>query len=78
MGGGASQKYPVPGEPYGGFKPTPPARWHSRLGYAFGVTMWLWVFYRAKQDLPHMLGFEKPWEHHHGDSHEHHDNESTH
>lgn len=53
--GGETPRYPIPGEPYGGFKPIPPPRWQSRLGYAFGVTMWLWVFYRAKNDLPHLL-----------------------
>lgn len=53
--GGPAEKYPQPGKPFGGFKPHPPAAWQSRVGYAVGVTMWLWVFYRAKQDLPHML-----------------------
>ena len=42
-------------KPYGGFRPPTPAKWHSRIGYGLGVVTWLWVFYRARQDLPHML-----------------------
>lgn len=53
--GGPTQKYPQPGKPYGGFEPPKPSRTHTRIGYALGVTAWLWVFYRAKQDLPHLL-----------------------
>ena len=52
---GPPPKYPIPGQPYGGFKPNAPSKYHTRIGYAFGVTMWLWIFYRAKQDLPHLL-----------------------
>lgn len=56
MGGpGSGGKYPDPLKPYGGFQPPTPSRFHTRVGYAFGVTMWLWIFYRAKQDLPHLL-----------------------
>lgn len=53
--GAPTDNYPQPGKPYGGFELPKPSRVHSRIGYAVGVTMWLWVFYRAKQDLPHML-----------------------
>ena len=39
-----------------------------------GVVLWLWVFYRARQDLPVVYGFRHPWEHgdDHGDDHHHH------
>lgn len=36
---------------------------HARWGEAFGVVAWLWVFHRARQDLPVMYGFRHPWEH---------------
>jgi hypothetical protein len=29
----------------------------------FGVICWLWVFSRARQDLPWILGFRHPWDH---------------
>jgi hypothetical protein len=32
-------------------------------GEAFGVVCWLWVFHRARNDLPVLLGFRHPWEH---------------
>jgi len=43
----------------------------------FGVIAWLWIFSRAREDLPWLLGFRHPWEHaedpfapsHHDDSH---------
>jgi len=52
---GPPAKYPIPGKPYGGWTPVKPTQMQTRVGYGFGVMMWLWVFYRAKQDLPHML-----------------------
>jgi hypothetical protein len=48
---------------------------HKNWGEFFGVVIWLWVFYRARQDLPVVLGYRHPWEHgddHHGDHEEHH------
>ena len=37
---------------------------------------WLWIFYRAKNDLVFVLGLQHPWDahghHDHGD-HDHHD-----
>jgi hypothetical protein len=59
---------------------------HTRLGEAFGVVCWLWVFHRARNDLPVMYGFRHPWEHapdpfapdHHGHGHgDHHHMEET-
>ncbi|CAB9530518.1 expressed unknown protein [Seminavis robusta] len=29
----------------------------------FGVICWLWVFSRAREDLPWILGFRHPWDH---------------
>lgn len=55
MGGPSDPPYPQAGKPYGGFVPPQPSRFHTRAGFVCGVTMWLWVFYRAKQDLPALL-----------------------
>ncbi|GAX19044.1 hypothetical protein FisN_8Hh268 [Fistulifera solaris] len=38
---------------------------HTRWGEAFTVVCWLWIFHRARQDLPVVLGFRHPWEHAH-------------
>lgn len=52
---GPSGKPNQASKPYGGYKPNPPPVLQARLGYALGVVMWLWVFHRARHDLPHML-----------------------
>mmetsp|Transcript_2241 Transcript_2241/g.5131 ORF Transcript_2241/g.5131 Transcript_2241/m.5131 type:complete len:136 (-) Transcript_2241:123-530(-) len=36
---------------------------HTKLGEAFGFVCWLWVFHRARNDLPVVLGWRHPWEH---------------
>lgn len=36
---------------------------HTWWGEAFGVVCWLWVFHRARNDLPVVLGWRHPWEH---------------
>jgi hypothetical protein len=36
---------------------------HKAWGEAFGVVCWLWVFHRARHDLPVFLGLRHPWEH---------------
>ena len=36
---------------------------HTYAGEACGFLTWLWVFYRAKHDLPVVLGLRHPWEH---------------
>jgi len=36
---------------------------HTKLGEAFGFICWLWVFHRARNDLPVVLGWRHPWEH---------------
>jgi hypothetical protein len=40
---------------------------HTQAGEIFGVLCWLWVFHRARYDLPVVLGWRHPWEH--GDDH---------
>lgn len=42
---------------------------HKNLALAYGTMLWLWVFWRAKNDGLAVLGFEHPWDHGHG----HHD-----
>jgi len=44
---------------------------HTWWGEAFGVVCWLWVFHRARNDLPVLLGWRHPWEHDHDDDHHH-------
>jgi len=41
--------------PFGGWAPPAVPKWQTRTGTAMGAVMWLWIFYRAKNDLPHML-----------------------
>lgn len=36
---------------------------HTMAGEICGFFTWLWVFYRAKHDLPVVLGLRHPWEH---------------
>ncbi|KAF8406685.1 hypothetical protein HHK36_008776 [Tetracentron sinense] len=54
-----------------------PKRWHTLTGKGMCAIMWFWVFYRAKQDGPVVLGWRHPWEGHedhshgHGQEHEH-------
>ncbi len=36
---------------------------HSQLGEVFGFVCWMWIFYRAREDLPVVLGWRHPWEH---------------
>eukprot|EP00561_Arcocellulus_cornucervis_P010991 CAMPEP_0185809670 /NCGR_PEP_ID=MMETSP1322-20130828/6337_1 /TAXON_ID=265543 /ORGANISM="Minutocellus polymorphus, Strain RCC2270" /LENGTH=135 /DNA_ID=CAMNT_0028505955 /DNA_START=64 /DNA_END=471 /DNA_ORIENTATION=- len=36
---------------------------HTRVGEAFGFICWMWVFHRARNDLPVVLGWRHPWEH---------------
>lgn len=55
MGGPSDPPYPQAGKPYGGYVPPQTSRFHTRAGFVCGLTMWLWVFYRAKQDLPALL-----------------------
>lgn len=36
---------------------------HQMWGEAFGVVAWLWIFHRARNDLPVVLGYRHPWDH---------------
>ena len=36
---------------------------HTWWAEAFGTVMWLWVFHRARHDLPVVLGWRHPWDH---------------
>jgi hypothetical protein len=50
---------------YGEFTPPHISEPHRIAAYLFGVVFWLWIFYRAKQDLPVILGYRHAWEHAH-------------
>ena len=43
--------------------------WHTNGGIVMGFVCWMWVFHRAKNDLPVVLGWRHPWEHAHDDDH---------
>ena len=36
---------------------------HRIAGEIAGFLTWIWVFHRAKNDLPVVLGMRHPWEH---------------
>jgi hypothetical protein len=36
---------------------------HTQLGEVFGFICWMWIFHRARNDLPVVLGWRHPWEH---------------
>lgn len=38
-------------------------KFFANLGDAFGFVMWIWIFHRARHDLPVVLGLRHPWEH---------------
>ena len=61
MGGGAG------GKSWNGFTPPHVAPIHKNMGTTMMVVMWLWLFYRAKEDGMSVLGLREPWEH--GGSH---------
>ena len=62
MGGGQGH-----GTTYKGVTIHQPKRWHTITGKGLCAVMWFWVFYRAKQDGPVVLGWRHPWEGHHDD-----------
>ena len=37
---------------------------HEGLGEFCGFVCWIWVFYRARQDVPVLLRWRHPWDHH--------------
>ncbi|KAI9912920.1 hypothetical protein PsorP6_005597 [Peronosclerospora sorghi] len=36
---------------------------HKNLALAYGTMLWLWIFWRAKQDGLVLLGLKHPWDH---------------
>ena len=40
---------------------------HRIAAEVFGTVCWLWIFHRASNDLPVVLGWRHPWEHAPGD-----------
>ena len=57
MGGGGG------GKSWNGFTPPHVAPIHKNMGTTMMVVMWLWLFYRAKEDGMSVLGLREPWEH---------------
>mmetsp|Transcript_36753 Transcript_36753/g.96658 ORF Transcript_36753/g.96658 Transcript_36753/m.96658 type:complete len:116 (-) Transcript_36753:269-616(-) len=67
--------------PYRGLKVPKVAAWHQQVATFYGCVMWLWLFWRAKNDGRVFLGLEHPWDHGghdhghddhgHGDGHGH-------
>ncbi|TFY61385.1 hypothetical protein EVG20_g7078 [Dentipellis fragilis] len=57
-----------------GFHPHLPGFRHQFLAKALGASMWFFIFYRAREDGPKLLGLRHPWEGHgHGhDAHAEH------
>eukprot|EP00298_Acanthocystis_sp_HF-20_P025177 c36975_g1_i1.p1 GENE.c36975_g1_i1~~c36975_g1_i1.p1 ORF type:complete len:102 (-),score=30.67 c36975_g1_i1:25-285(-) len=66
---GIPREFYPPKESYGGkeFHPAPAV--YRYLARGFGTVMWLWVFYRAKEDGPVFLAYRHPWEAPHEDEH---------
>ncbi|KAF9166767.1 hypothetical protein DFQ27_003762 [Actinomortierella ambigua] len=54
------------------FHPHLPAKGYSIVAKTLGASMWFWVFYKAKQEGPVVLGLQHPWDGHgHGHGHGH-------
>ena len=58
---------------YGGFHAPHVNPLHRNIGVTLGAIMWFWIFYRAREDGPVVLGWRHPWDHaghdDHGDGH---------
>eukprot|EP00523_Entomoneis_sp_CCMP467_P004317 CAMPEP_0168744126 /NCGR_PEP_ID=MMETSP0724-20121128/13930_1 /TAXON_ID=265536 /ORGANISM="Amphiprora sp., Strain CCMP467" /LENGTH=131 /DNA_ID=CAMNT_0008791775 /DNA_START=51 /DNA_END=446 /DNA_ORIENTATION=+ len=50
----------------------------TNWGIFFGTICWLWIFHRARHDLPVVYGFRHPWEHAPGDDHGSHGGHDSH
>jgi len=57
--------------PYRGLKIPAVAQWHKNLATFYGTVLWLWLFWRCKNDGPALLGWEHPWDHGHGHGDDH-------
>ncbi|OMJ29965.1 hypothetical protein AYI69_g502 [Smittium culicis] len=60
-------------EPYGGYVPPKVPFFHKFWSKTIGATLFFWIMYKAKQDLPVLLKLRHPWE-----SHGHHSDDSEH
>jgi len=49
--------------PYRGIKIPKVAQWHKNVATIYGTILWLWLFWRAKNDGPALLGLKHPWDH---------------
>merc|ERR1711907_722364 len=52
-------------------EPHGPSSTLKYAGTGMAAVMWFWILWRAKHDLPHLLGWEHPWDHmeEHGEHH---------
>jgi len=41
----------------------PVADWHKNVATIYGTILWLWLFYRCKNDGAALLGLKHPWDH---------------
>ncbi|KAJ9211528.1 hypothetical protein DTO166G4_6808 [Paecilomyces variotii] len=41
----------------------PPRPFYRFAATALGASMWFFLFYRAKQDGPALMGWKHPWDH---------------
>ena len=47
-------------QPYRGLKIPKVAEWHKNVATLYGTMLWLWLFYRAKNDGPALLVRRSP------------------
>jgi hypothetical protein len=77
--GGHSEPVGYGSGPYRGIKIPKVAQWHKNVATFYGTVLWLWLFWRAKNDGPALLGWEHPWDHgDHGHDHDEHGEEEHH
>jgi hypothetical protein len=60
------------GAEYGNFHEPHVATWHKTAGDVMMTTMFLWIFYRAKEDFLFLIGVQHPWDAHHHSHDDHH------
>merc|ERR1719453_2574843 len=59
--------------PYRGLKIPKVAQWHKNIQVFYGTVLWLWLFYRIKEDGAWVFFGVHPWHGHddHGDHDDH-------
>ncbi|OLY85740.1 hypothetical protein AYI68_g66 [Smittium mucronatum] len=67
---------PPKSSPYGGYVPPKVPFFTKFWSKAIGASLFFWIMYRAKEDLPVLLKLRHPWESH-GDHHSD-DSEASH